>query len=114
MTKKYTDTDEIINRLKIAIGMTESEITIGYLEYLISLIEQAPAADVQEVKHSHWEQVSVTDYPCEGVDEISIASMFCPNCKRWSTTVYVYGNPTEHANYCSFCGAKMDGKEKEE
>ena len=78
-----------------------------------NLQKDEPTSDVQEVKHSHWTQVSVTDYQFADGNNISIASMFCPNCKRWNNRVYLYGNPTEHVNYCSFCGAKMDGEENE-
>ena len=38
----------------------------------------------------------------------AVASMFCPNCKRWHNEVYFYGNPVEMARYCGFCGAMMD------
>ena len=80
---------------------------------VVIAVKCAPAADVQEVKHSHWTQVSVTDYQSVDGNDVSIASMFCPNCKRWNSKVYLYGNPTEHVNYCPFCGAKMGGWKEE-
>lgn len=67
-----------------------------------------PSADVAPVRHGTWEEVEVTDYP---ESNLMVASMFCPKCKRYHNEVYHYGNPTEMARYCGFCGAKMDAEE---
>lgn len=75
-------------------------------------IDAIPAADVVEVRHGRWEQVEilhVEDLKEEDKDCISIASMFCPKCKRYHSEVYMYGSPTESVRYCPNCGAVMDG-----
>jgi len=72
----------------------------------LEAIEAIPAADVVEVRHGRWEQVEVRDYPNSN---LMVASMWCPVCKRYHNEVYYYGNPTEMAHYCGFCGARMDG-----
>jgi hypothetical protein len=76
-------------------------------------IEEIPAVDAVEVRHSHWEDVEVED-----VGELtplyvqSIASMRCASCNRYHNEVYHYGNPTEMALYCPYCGARMDGAQR--
>lgn len=55
-----------------------------------SLIDQQPAADVQEVKHGKW--IYRSDCGCT----------VCSNC-RGSVEEYV-----EYYNYCMWCGARMD------
>jgi len=80
------------------------------------IIAEAPAADVVEVRHGRWEQVEilhVEDLKEEDKDCISIASMFCPKCKRYHSEVYRYGSPTESVRYCPNCGAVMDGGQDE-
>lgn len=49
-------------------------------------------ADAESVKHGHWEVVDETEPRRYG----------CSVCKRLSWT---------EDNYCSYCGAKMDGRE---
>ncbi len=78
----------------------------GDLRGMLDELEAIPAADVVEVRHGKWEQVEVRDYPNSN---LMVASMWCPVCKRYHNEVYHYGNPTEMAHYCGFCGAKMDG-----
>lgn len=67
-----------------------------------------PAADVRPVVKAAWEQVEVR-YEDELIDNPvqAVASMFCPNCKRYHNEVYFYGMPTERVNFCQNCGADM-------
>ncbi len=60
--------------------------------------------DLEKVRHGKWECVHI-DYDIR----YNVVTMRCPICKRWHSEVYCYGNPTENVNYCSYCGAKMDG-----
>ena len=67
------------------------------------------SVNVRPNVHSRWEDVAV-----ECVEDMEnppnvVASMFCPNCKRWHNEVYFYGIPTEEVHFCPFCGAMMDG-----
>lgn len=65
-------------------------------------INAIPTADVEEVRRGLWEEVTV-EYN-EAAD-IHIASMRCSVCKRYHNEIYIYGDPTESARYCNFCGA---------
>ena len=53
-----------------------------------------------------WEQVEII-----WIDKTNrpdaIASMYCPVCKRYTTTIYHYGDPTHLMNYCPHCGDQM-------
>ena len=55
-------------------------------------IARFPKADVQEVKHGHWRK---TEY----------AWSICSNCFSTPRMYFPF-------NYCPYCGAKMDVKEK--
>lgn len=74
------------------------------------LIANSSTADVRPVVHGKWEHVNITyldDMDEEAREALAIASMFCPNCKRYHNEVYIYGNPTENVNFCPKCGADM-------
>ena len=78
----------------------------------VAILNQFPAADVVKVRYGRWEQVEilhVEDLNEEDKNCILIASMFCPECKRYHNEVYLYGSPTEMVRYCPNCGAVMDG-----
>ncbi len=80
------------------------KLLIGKAEEIIAERDRLAA-----VRHGAWEEVEVTDYP---ESNLMVASMFCPKCKRYHNEVYHYGNPTEMARYCGFCGVMMDGDGK--
>ena len=70
-------------------------------------IQTAPTVDVRTAVRGRWEEVRVDrivdiDYPPD-----VIAAMFCCVCKHWHNEVYFYGNPTEFAHFCPYCGADM-------
>ena len=58
-------------------------------------IEKEPTADVEEVRHGEW------------IKPYSILRPFCSKCKAVC-------KDNENTKYCHECGAKMDGKEKED
>ena len=65
--------------------------------------------NIKPVVSSKWEDVDVIDISGRiGFD--TVASMFCPVCKRYHNEVYHYGNPVEMAHFCSNCGADMRKK----
>lgn len=66
-------------------------------------IDEAPTADVEEVKHGKW-KIKRDDYDCE--------YMMCSVCKE---EFYPFDADTVDTtpNYCPNCGAKMDGGEAE-
>lgn len=74
------------------------------------LVDTIKPADVQPVKHGRWDVVEVEDVSTKSRLPITtIASMWCNQCNRFHNEIYYYGDPTEYANYCPHCGAKMDG-----
>ena len=71
-----------------------------YPEDVIASIENAPAADVQKIKHGKWMK-----------DDSD--GCYCSVCKWYADYDYDYvtnnGLGNDDFNYCSHCGAKMDG-----
>lgn len=70
------------------------------LTSLRELLEDTPASDVVEVRHSYWQ--------CSNV-RISSRDITCKYCHRTETI----SNGSEDFEYCPNCGAKMDGKDGE-
>ena len=66
---------------------------------VINSVDNAPAADVVEVKHGEWLSNAQTDeYVCSKCD--GIAPVDCEKEDFYKS------------NYCPNCGAKMDGERK--
>lgn len=65
---------------------------------ILDLLNQAPTADVQEVKHGKWLKPSNSP--------IDNRQWICSECKGLIETAY----HCEHCyyNYCANCGARMD------
>lgn len=70
------------------------------LTSLRELLEDTPAADVVEVRHSYWQCFNV---------RMSSRDITCRYCHRTETI----SNGKEDFEYCPHCGAKMDGKDGE-
>ena len=68
-----------------------------YPEDVIASIENAPAVDVQEIKHGEW-KLCYEDWRRQ------IAGDECSACGFQH-----YGTCISHHHYCPNCGAKMDG-----
>ena len=71
---------------------------------VLRAIEQAPTADVVEVKHGYWIDKSSGRH-------LHIAS-WCSVCGNKSGIGGIESN--RHKPYCPNCGAKMDGERKEQ
>lgn len=82
---KYISRDAIRNTLYEADAITMKGVAI---------LNQFPAADVAPVKHGRWIEQS-PDF-----DLCGVAYYQCSECGKEQQTP---------ANYCQFCGAKMDG-----
>lgn len=67
-------------------------------------IMRFPTADVQEVRHGHWE------FRFEGT--YSRTRCYCTVCKQPSGIGGTRKNQLKH--YCPNCGAKMDEEEEEQ
>lgn len=72
------------------------------LPVFVNLLDKQPTADVEEVKHGEWYLL----------DECANEGVYCSVCHK---KVYKtdYANQNVKSKYCPNCGAKMDGKRKE-
>lgn len=90
---RYIDADAILKEIYHRANLSSlGEITTPHLDWkeVVSIIKEAPTADVVEVKHGHW----IGQYPK------------VPKCSVCSAVDSMKGN------YCRYCGAKMDGERK--
>lgn len=92
--KKYIDVDLLKSELK---DLNESE-RLCYMG-VFDIIDSQPVADVEEVNHQKWE--NMTD-----IDSAYLNTYRCSGC---GTTFWIDEIP-EDVNYnrCPNCGAKMD------
>lgn len=104
---KYINADEMLVDESEAYAKAQTRVS-DEATYLINqvvhmklqrLLIDAPAADVQEVRHGKWAHL--------GGDEWS-----CSCCGFVKHTEGSWEKPDE--KYCEDCGAKMDGEEAEE
>ena len=92
---RYIDADSAINDLcGSQCGCTINECGLEEPCEKARCILKQPTADVQEVKHGHWEFYGKLG---------NIREYFCSECNE----VISSNKPP----YCESCGAKMDGKE---
>lgn len=77
------------------------------LETVAEHLESLIAANVRPVVRGEWEEVVVMWLEDIEDPPDAIASMFCPECKRFANHVYYYGDPTHGMNFCPNCGADM-------
>lgn len=97
--KKYIDVDLL--KSELCNFLTEEDIKSNERYYwgIFDIINSQPAADVEEVNHQKWE--NMTD-----IDSAYLNTYRCSGC---GTTFWIDEIP-EDANYnrCPNCGAKMD------
>lgn len=92
---RYIDADDAIYRLnKLSYSDNQPRAIRRAAKYLDEYTNEAPAADVQEVKHGKRIKIYRGNGPL--YDEATV-------CSICGHTVW------EHNKYCSYCGAKMDG-----
>lgn len=97
MDKKFIDAKDTLKAFKESVREMESDIyypsSLGIPEEDIEdIINDIPAADVQEVRHGKWEIDCNGYYP------------YCSNCKEEPDSGVM-------SDYCPNCGARMDGEE---
>ena len=90
---RYIDVDALMEKLFAKLKDGEVLYRIAPQE-----IDDAPTADVVEVRHGEWKFVDVL--PMHG------AIYECTNCKER------YTNQALRMRYCPDCGAKMDGERR--
>ena len=86
----FLNTDRLYENIEEKYKLAQGEAKKAYSDVLDTICE-IPSADVQEVKHAKFELI------CNGKG-------VCSNCHRLD---YI----DKLAEYCRYCGAKMDGKE---
>lgn len=99
---KYIDADKLIEELEAgSMPIYQANISgiLGDKDCIKDYIKRTPAADVQQVKHGRWLQLSDDDQ-YEG-------SYLCSECRTEET----FFDESSFSNYCPNCGAKMDGKD---
>lgn len=90
---RYIDADLIKEKLQKTIINAQTSFINNIL---IGLLDKAPTADVQGVKHGKWKM---------GVDEADYEYGTCSICGYVESDAFSRCN---HPFYCSNCGAKMD------
>ena len=95
---------EYIERNRLLTVLDRNFGHTGGAAVLKQLIENAPAADVVEVKHGHWYR---HDKKTHGD-----TCYYCSQCEKMALTDC--GMVWELTPYCPFCGAKMDGVKENE
>lgn len=89
---RYIDADVLLGNLKRQYGEELGWQGTTNMSDVGMMIEDAPTADVAEVKHGEWRQVRCGDTPLYA----------CSECGK---------NEYMQLRYCPNCGAKMDGGE---
>lgn len=79
---------------KLTAGAPNTENALYKASSIYAVIDNAPSADVAQVRHGRWEWDTEDIYRCS-------------NCAEKSHVKEVMGHP--EWNYCPNCGAKMDG-----
>lgn len=92
---KYYNADTLLEFIKNNTPTIEGQTTLQCVERAIN---EAPTADVVEVWHSRWENIS-------GFDVCNICGTSPAYCEPKPN------NPKGYPPYCHNCGAKMDGKD---
>ena len=95
---RYIDADKLIETYKGNILTAQTDYAEGCRD-IIEDIKNAPAADVQEVKHAHWEEAKRRG--C-----VTYAKVYA-ECSYCHSEPVLDGRDYE---YCPHCGAKMDGE----
>lgn len=110
---EYIDRDKVLDAI-LQLPPKMDEKGYGWLGRMgvWQMLSDFPSADVQPMKHGRWDVVEVEDVSTKSNLPITtIASMWCNRCNRFHNEIYYYGNPTEYANFCPNCGARMDGED---
>lgn len=94
-------TGDYISREAAIKAVSENDCE-GYATWAVKAI---PTVEVRPVARGKWEDVHINR---PEIEDLEVASMFCPHCNRWHNEVYQYGNPTEMAHFCPNCGAWME------
>lgn len=118
---KYINADEMLKEESEAYTGAQtkiSDIETYIINYLVHAkiqrrLHDAPAADVQEVKHAYWEarrESEITGWNPEFAGRDPIGGYYCSNCHY--EAIYSCNDEYVLSAYCPNCGARMDASEK--
>lgn len=105
---EYIDRDELMQKMLAKLrdwrqGQTDfNSFVAGYAQGCID-VENAPTADVAEVKHGEWKDDCVAFY--EGATN----GYTCSSCGNF-VSEETFDLIDFDSDFCGNCGAKMDGK----
>jgi hypothetical protein len=95
---RYIDADILLQHWVSLLGInTNACLSIETLKYDL---DKMPTADVQEVKHGHWEYNALNDF--------KKYSLRCSLCSAEYIDNYDGYVDVDCFEYCPNCGAKMD------
>lgn len=110
---KYKDVKPILATLEeFAQSTCDSSYEDG-IRIAMQVINEPPAADVQEVNHAYWETREEEVYGIVPTD-----FKVCSNCGKEYTSVFMaaccadFEEGVIRFHFCPYCGARMDAAEK--
>ena len=94
---------EIEDGKKVIADLRELFIHRMTVDYALTIIDQAPTADVSPVVHGRW-LTWEEQFPGEMPRKKSGLGVFCSACHNYSDNMF---------DYCPNCGCRMDGEDGE-
>ena len=109
MTSRYIDVEKLKEELDnfISTSQTYTEYDCGYDDCFTAIqdtLADIPTADVAEVRHGKW-LTWEEQFPDRKPTKKNNLGVFCNNC---------HSHADNMTDYCSHCGAKMDGDTNDE
>lgn len=93
--RKYIETDKLKQMVEHEMDMQDTYLPAHFFD----IVDDMPAADVQEVRHGRWE-----DGKRMGFDGTFHWFRQCSECLYERED----DNPDKDTNYCPNCGSRMD------
>ncbi len=111
---RYKDIDAIIERMNGStaetwgkgLGRSWWSHSVMLKDNIVQLMKDAPEADVVEVRHGHWEDRPNPQWKAYDIRH-------CSKC-GWNIPKNNLRKKDLNWNYCPECGAKMDGRRKDD
>lgn len=104
---KYIDADALIKKGTVTTSAcSTSDYVRGYNDFYKALCE-APAADIEPVKHGHWIKVP-TKALWVGTEEFERGIETVKDMQECSNCAFEFGNAAFSFLFCTNCEAKMD------
>ena len=113
MSKRYIDADALQQRIHSSpLFSNFGEDGWFIKDFVLDLIDRQPTADVVEVRHGEWIKREPNPEAMRTFHDMGLGKGMGNNSIYWTCSLCDnWGTP--HHKYCSSCGAKMDGGNKE-